>query len=250
MRRAAPRLRAPFLKEVRWDDRGAGRATAHPFDIPWLGEGFRLVFERPVTVLAGENGTGKSTLIEALAALAGFGADGGTRDHRTGPEGHGGAALAACLRASWLPKVTAGWFFRAETFHPLARYLDDIGSPSGGLLDLSHGEGFFRLMSERLSGRGLFLLDEPESALSVASQARLLAVIADLSARGEAQVVMATHSPILMAVPGAEVIEVTHRGLHPTGFRATRQFRLWQAFATDPDGFVAHAVRGEIDLLD
>ena len=125
------------------------KERAYPFDLPWLHEDFELEFSKAVTIIVGENGTGKSTLIEAIAALAGYDEAGGGKavaavDHSSALD-TSGSALADALRGSWLPKVTNGWFFRAETFFSVARYLDEVSGNPPDFLSYSHGEGFSRL---------------------------------------------------------------------------------------------------------
>ena len=239
-----PELPAPFLQRIARRDLPG---SDYPSDLPWLQDAdFELTFDRPVTILVGENGSGKSTLIEALAALAGYDEAGGGKGYRavdhSGARDTSGAALADALRAAWLPKVTKGWFFRAETFFSVARYLDSVGSPSADFLSHSHGEGFTRFFAERLSDQGIYFLDEPESALSPRRQLDLLRLLAEIQTQARAQVIMATHSPLLMAVPGARLLEITHRGIVPTDLRQTRHFRLYRDFTADPQGFIAEAL--------
>ena len=145
-------LPAPYLKRVWLDPSRVPDARAYPFCLPLFRPDFELSFERPITIIVGENGTGKSTLLEGIAALAGYDDAGGGKgympvDHSGAIEATGGS-LAAALRASWLPKITSGWFFKAETFFSVARYLDraaleGFGAPPD-FLSHSHGEGFLR----------------------------------------------------------------------------------------------------------
>lgn len=244
-------LPAPYLRDVSLRP-DAERAVGYPFDLPWLrDDAFGIEFSEPVTIVVGENGTGKSTLIEALAALAGYDEAGGGKGYR--PVDHsraretGGGALAKALRAAWLPKLTTGWFFKAETFFSVARYLDASGSPSADFLSHSHGEGFVRLFTERMSTQGFYLMDEPESALSPKRQVELLRFLARVQEEASAQVILATHSPILMAVPGAQVLEVSRSGFAEVDYRDTRHFRLYREFALDPGGFVREALAEDAD---
>lgn len=247
------RLPAPYLKRlsVRED---AVLDEQYPFNLPWLVEDLVLEFSTPVTVLLGENGAGKSTLIEAIAAICGFDEAGGGKgympvDHSRAVD-RSGATLASVLRASWLPKVTAGWFFRAETFFSVARYLDeaarDANAAPPDFLSWSHGEGFIRFFEERLSRQGLYLLDEPESALSPKRQIELLRLLHSIQLSAGAQIIMATHSPILMAVPGARLLEITHRSLSDTELRQTEHFKLYKDFTEDPTEFVRQAVDDDV----
>ncbi len=248
------RLPAPFLRRLSVVGDRLPETPTYPFDLPWLNEAFALEFDTPVTIIAGENGTGKSTLIEAIAALCGFDEAGGGQGYR--PVDHSravdrsGAALADALRGGWLPKVTRGWFFRAESFYAVARYLDDAAREGGGappdFLSWSHGEGFIRFFEERISRQGIYLLDEPESALSPKRQLALVRHLHRIQTEATAQVIMATHSPILMALPGATLLEVTRQGFRPAPLKETAHFRLYQSFITDPDEFVAEALRDEV----
>src|SRR6202163_2235379 len=120
---------APYLRRVWLDTSRVADPAAYPFCLPFLSKGFELDFDRAVTIIVGENGTGKSTLLEGIAALAGYDEAGGGKgympvDHSRGLAASG-AGLAKVFRASWLPKITNGWFFRAESFFTVARYLDD-----------------------------------------------------------------------------------------------------------------------------
>src|SRR5258706_6340795 len=109
-----------------------------------------------------------------------------------------GGQLSNALRASWLPKITNGWFFRAESFFSVARYLDEVHSPYANFLSHSHGEGFLRFFEERCQRQGIFIFDEPESALSPARQMEVLKLMRRMEQSTICQVVMATHSPMLM----------------------------------------------------
>lgn len=213
-----------------------------------------MEFSAPVTIIVGENGTGKSTIIEALAALAGYDEAGGGKGYR--PVDHSraldisGTGLADHFRASWLPKITSGWFFKAETFWSVARWLDELpGGTAPDFLSFSHGEGFLRLFAERCSKQGLYLMDEPESALSPARQLDLLGMLAIVQNSASSQVILATHSPILMAVPGATLLQVTRFGLEPVALEDTRHYRLYRAFCLDPHGFIAEELRCRGDRM-
>ncbi len=244
-------LPAPFLKRVALKEPLGDLRDEYPYSLPWLrDDDWEMDFTTPVTILMGENGVGKSTLIEAIAALAGYDEAGGGKgympvDHSRAID-RSGVALAEHLRAGWLPKVTDGWFFRAESFYSVARHLDtaarDVGAPPPDFLSHSHGEGFLRFFEERCQRRGIFFLDEPESALSPARQLDLLAILHRIQQTAQAQVIMATHSPILMALPGVTLYQITRGGIDAVDVTATRHFRLYSAFARDPAGFVQEAL--------
>ncbi|MBM6574868.1 AAA family ATPase [Sphingomonas sp. BT552] len=218
--------------------------AAYPFCLPLFARGpFELQFDAPVTILVGENGVGKSTLLEGIAVLAGFDEGGGgpgyrAVDHSTAIE-RGGGDLARALKAAWLPRIGQGWFFRAESFFTVARYLDAAGSPSADFLSHSHGEGFLRFFEERCTRPGLFIFDEPESALSPKRQFDFLKLLRRMQNESRTQVIMATHSPILMALPGAALLQMSRGGLDAVELKETDHYRLTREFILDPHGITA-----------
>lgn len=235
-------LPPPYLRSVWLDVARVTDRAAYPFCLPFLRQGLDLSFDRALTIIVGENGTGKSTLLEGIAALAGYDEAGGGKgyrplDHSRALEKSGGE-LARALRASWLPKITNGWFFRAESFFSVARYLDDVGSPYADFLSHSHGEGFLRLFAERCRRQGLFIFDEPESALSPSRQIEFLKLLRAMERSRICQVIMATHSPLLMAYPGATLLQLTRSGLAPVSVQDTEHYRAMRQFWRDPQGFV------------
>jgi predicted ATPase len=244
---------APYLRRLWLDQSRVPDPEAYPFCLPFLRDGFELSFDRAITVIVGENGTGKSTLLEGIAALAGYnGAGGGkgymTVDHSDALEVMGGV-LSDALRAGWLPKITNGWFFRAESFFSVARYLDEaaIESPMGGgpppdYLSHSHGEGFLRFFNERCQKQGLYIFDEPESALSPSRQIEFLKLLQLMDRSGHCQVIMATHSPFLMAYPNATLLGLSKYGLEPITVEQTDHFKTMREFFEDPRGFVEAAI--------
>jgi len=143
------------------------------------------------------------------------------------------------LKASWLPKVGQGWFFRAESFFSVARYLDESGSPFADFLSHSHGEGFMRFFEERCTRPGIFFFDEPESALSPNRQFEFLKLLRRMQSGGQSQVIMATHSPILMALPDAALLRMNRYGLEPVALEETDHFRIFREFVSDRHGFVS-----------
>jgi predicted ATPase len=251
-RRQLTRLPAPYLKRLWLDRSRVDDWSAYPFCLPIFKETeFELAFPRAVTIIVGENGTGKSTILEGIAALAGYDEAGGGKgympvDHSGILEAMGGR-LSDALRASWLPKVTSGWFFRAESFFSVSRYLDraaldaiEAGTSAvpPDFLSHSHGEGFLRFFEERCTRQGLYIFDEPESALSPTRQMEFLKILGRMDRSGLCQVVMATHSPILMAFPGADLRRLTKYGLEPVTLEETDHYRLMREFFADPDGFI------------
>jgi predicted ATPase len=235
-------LAAPYLRRVWLNPAGIADPEAYPFCLPFLRGEFELSFDRPITIIAGENGTGKSTLLEGIAVLAGYDQAGGGKgympvDHSDAIEVTGGD-LSQALRASWLPKIINGWFFRAESFFSVARYLDSVRSPYADFLSHSHGEGFMRFFEERCQRQGIFIFDEPESALSPARQMEFLKLMRRMEESTICQVVMATHSPMLMAYPGARLLRLTKYGLEPVSVQQTDHYKVMREFCADPAGFV------------
>lgn len=246
-------LPAPYLKKIWIDPARITDRAAYPFCLPFLADDFSLSFDRAVTIIVGENGTGKSTLLEGIAVLAGYDEAGGgkgyaTVDHSWAMEEMGGT-LSKALRASWLPKVTKGWFFRAESFFSVARYLDQMaqqypmgGPPPPDFLSHSHGEGFLRFFEERCQRQGLFIFDEPESALSPTRQIEFLKLLDRMEKSGRCQVIMATHAPVLMAYPNATLLQFTKYGLEPTTVEQTDHYKALQEFFYNPRRFVEAAI--------
>jgi predicted ATPase len=248
-------LPAPYLKRIWLEPSRITDREVYPFCLPLLRDDFELSFERAITIIVGENGTGKSTLLEGIAVLAGYDEAGGGKgympvDHANAVEKMGGT-LSAALRASWLPKITNGWFFRAESFFSVARYLDKAAlddpfpSPPPDFLSHSHGEGFLRFFEERCQKQGIFIFDEPESALSPARQIEFLKLMRRMDQIGHCQIIMATHSPVLMAYPNATLLRLTKYGLEPVTVRETDHYKVLREFCDDPEGFVEGAIAGE-----
>jgi predicted ATPase len=234
------------LKRVWLDTAAVADPAVYPFHLPFLRSGFELEFDRAITIIVGENGTGKSTLLEGIAVLAGYDEAGGGKgymplDHSRAIEATGGR-LAQALKARWLPKITHGWFFRAESFFSVARYLDvaalEANAAPPDFLSHSHGEGFLRFFEERCQREGLFIFDEPESALSPSRQIELLKILRSMNEAQRCQVIMATHAPILMACPGARLLSFGKDGLQPTTLEATDHYRLLSEFCANPAAFV------------
>jgi len=241
-----------FLKRIAIDDVDAERADAYPFDLPAVRHLGERRLRSPVTVFVGENGSGKSTLLEAVAIGMGLNPEGGSTSLRFESEASH-SDLHEHLRLGRGPRPEDRYFLRAESFYNVASTIDqldrhpdhvdmsyDSGPPIidsyGGrsLHHQSHGESFFRLALERFGPRGLYIMDEPESALSPQRQLALLARVHELVARGS-QFVLATHAPILMAWPGADVWEFSADGIHETTARETEHWQLLRSFLNDPD---------------
>ncbi len=238
----------------------------YPFAIPIVRTLDTLEFTAPVTVLIGENGSGKSTLIEAIAASAELPTIGSVAVERDETLS-GARALAAHLVLSWAKRNHRGFYLRSEDFFGFAlntaRTIDELGqiastfeagsyarsvverergelaSRYGDLDQRSHGESFFSVFGSRFTGNGVYLLDEPEVALSPQRQIALLALIKDAVAE-DGQFIIATHSPILMAFPGAQLLHLSEEGIRQQRWAEVEHVRLTRDFLSDPDLFLRH----------
>lgn len=203
-----------------------------------------LNFTKPVTFLVGENGVGKSTLIEAIAVASGFNAEGGTLNFDFSTADSHSSLYRYLIPSRGYRRNRDGFFLRAESFYNAATYLDEVEAwnPNGpfssyggkSLHKQSHGESFLALAENRFSKNGLYLLDEPEAALSPMRLLRLMVTVHEL-AKGGAQFIISTHSPILMTLPDSDLIQFTEEGLEHTDYRRTEHFQFTLAYLENPD---------------
>ncbi len=217
-----------------------------PFDLPAIAAVEQLRLDTPVTLLAGDNGSGKSTVLEAVAEAIGFAAEGGELE-RSGelpavPRSVLDGALAPMLTSN---KPRTGYYLRAESFFNVAQFVDSdsVHSPDLSLYgevplhQQSHGESFLALAANRFGGEGLYLLDEPEAALSVTGALALLGVVVRAASDG-GQFVIATHSPILLACPGARIYEFDRDGLAARAYDELETVRLTRSFLDSPERYL------------
>lgn len=217
-----------------------------------------LLLEQPVTFLVGENGAGKSTLLEAIAVAAGFNPEGGTRNFSfSSRETH--SELYEYLRlVRGYRRPRDGFFLRAESFYNVASNIDDLNQNVPGLLssyggvslhEQSHGESFLALVLNRFGGDGLYLLDEPEAALSPSRQMSLLVYLHRL-VQQDSQLVIATHSPILMAYPGACIYVLSKDGgIRRTAYEQTKHYVVTREFLNHPEKMLRYLL-DEKDAAD
>jgi predicted ATPase len=215
----------------------------YPFDLPAV-RALDDVELGAVTVLVGNNGSGKSTVVEALAVACGFNAEGGSRNLRF--ETHGThSELARHITLRWRRQAQWGWFLRAETFYGMATQIVTDTGPHGianmfpDLHSASHGESFISLMESRFGRPGLYVMDEPESALSFHGQLQLMRLIHDALGDGS-QFVIATHSPMLMRVPGAVIYLLNDDGLTRVEYDDLEVVQLWRRFMIQPESILDH----------
>ena len=192
----------------------------------------------PLTVLVGENGVGKSTLVEAVAMAYGLNAEGGSTHSRHSTRPSESALWKSLKIERGIGASRWGFFLRAETMHGFYTYLADNPGRDANFHELSHGESFIEVLRSRFNGPGLYILDEPESALSFTGCLALVGLMGELAATGTAQVIVATHSPVIAAVPGATILEVSDLGLSQAAWPDLEMVRYWRQFLNDPDSFL------------
>jgi predicted ATPase len=240
----------PYLVRLQLKDGVADRGE-YPFIIPAI-RNLDIEFTSSVTFFVGENGTGKSTVIEAIAALCNLPVSGGGRNQLAGNHGPDRAsALAPSLRPSFRRRPPDAYFLRAELQAHFASLLDarnadpdfrgDPYARYGGrsLHTHSHGEAFLAILQNRIRS-GLLLFDEPESALSPQRQLALLAQMSTLVATGKSQFIIATHSPILLTFPGAQILSFDGDALGPTSLEDTSHFQITKGILQNPAVYWKH----------
>lgn len=205
-----------------------------------------LRFNKPVTFFVGENGVGKSTLVEALAVAMGFNAEGGTRNFRFSTENTHSMLYQYLTVVKGMKYPVDGFFLRAESFYNVATNIDRLDSAPGlgGLIidsyggvslhEQSHGESFMALVENRFGGNGVYILDEPEAALSPMRIMTLMVHINEL-VKHDAQFIISTHSPMLMTLPGAEIYEISSGGINSVSYENTEHFRVMKNFLNAPE---------------
>ena len=245
----------PYLQRISLKKEKVEDFRRFPFSIPAIRNLSTLEFSPSVTFIIGENGSGKSTLVEAIAIAMGFNPEGGTRNFNFGTrDSH--SELSEYLRLSKsIKRPRDGYFLRAESFFNVATQIEALDEGPGGppiinsyggrsLHEQSHGESFLSLIVNRFSGHGLYILDEPEAALSPARQLTVLSRMHQLLQK-KSQFIIATHSPILMAFPGALIYEVAAGGFRQVDYRETEHFEITKSFLENPDRMLRELFRDD-----
>lgn len=244
-------MKHPSLKSIsllrnqieNWDE--------YPLNISVIKKLDLLKIKSQVCFFVGENGTGKSTLLEAIAQNYGFGKEGGSRNISFSTAEKDSNSLSNYLKLSWSPKLISGFFFRAESFFNLASYIDELAkdpidghkaylSYGGESLHLkSHGQSLLALFNNRFSGEGFYLMDEPEAALSPQRQLSLLAIINHiLQKHPKSQFIIATHSPILLSFPDAQIISFDGEEISEIKYEQSSPYQITKNFLNNTEGFL------------
>ncbi|MCM3711843.1 AAA family ATPase [Sporosarcina luteola] len=238
-----------YIRAVRLKQEEIPHGT-FPFTLPFVRNLHELELHPSITYVIGENGMGKSTLLEGIAIAYGFNPEGGTLNFNFSSfDSH--SELDAYIRlVKGTERPRDHFFFRAETFYNMAtnieqldqepygpRIIDSFGGTS--LHEQSHGESFFAVFRERFRGNGLYILDEPEAALSPLRQMSLLARINELVKEGS-QFIISTHSPVIMAHPHSKIVQITEDGIHETTLEETDHYSIMKQFFDDRDRLLHH----------
>ncbi|WP_102347615.1 AAA family ATPase [Bacillus sp. Marseille-P3661] len=240
-----------YLKKANLKEELISTYTSFPFNLPVIKYFQELTFHPNVTYIIGENGMGKSTLLEGIAIALGFNPEGGTLNFNfSSYNSH--SNLDDFLRlAKGATKPKDSFFFRAETFYNVATNIEELDrEPCSGskiidsfggksLHEQSHGESFFAAFIERFRGNGLYILDEPEAALSPLRQMSMLARINDL-VHQESQFIISTHSPIIMAYPSAKILQLSENGMYETTLEKTNHYVIMKQFFDNKERMLHH----------
>jgi predicted ATPase len=223
----------PYLKEIAFRRNDVRSFEEYPFNIAAVRELDVLTFHPDVTFLVGENGAGKSTLIEAIALVMGFGPEGGTKNVRFATADTISLLHKYLKATKSFKKPKDHYFLRAESFYNVATYMDGIGYLEGyggkSLHGRSHGEAFMATLTHKLRGKGFYIFDEPEAALSPTRQMAALSAIHRL-VENESQFIIATHSPILLAYPRSRILLLDKNGISEVDYEDTEHYAVTKQF--------------------
>jgi predicted ATPase len=240
----------------------------YPFSVPAIRALDELVLHSRICFFAGENGTGKSTLLEAIAVHYGFGREGGTRSFQNDSteSNHSIDPLVSALRLSFDRRTGAGYFLRAESFFNAVSYMDALDKDAEPIRDLplistfyggrslhtrSHGETFFTLLQLKFQRNGLFLLDEPEAALSPQRQLAFLVLLHDVLGKyKDAQFIISTHSPVLLGYPKAQIVSFDEGHLHEIDYEETAPMQIVRRFVNERESFLEDLFREAPELFE
>lgn len=224
----------------------------YPFSLPAVTKLDKITFHPAVTFLVGENGAGKSTLLEAIAVAWGFNLEGGSHNFRFSTRASHSSLSDHLRLVKGVHRPKDGFFLRAESFFNVATEIERLDEEPGGpplidsygsrsLHEQSHGESFFTLFMDRFRGRGLYLLDEPEAALSPTRQMAMISRMHQL-VTDQSQFIIATHSPIIMAYPNAQILLIDEEGIQPVEYTETEHYRVTKDFLNRYERFLKELI--------
>jgi len=252
-------FKAPFLKKIDIEKFKGEKdqpsfnfvGALYPYNIGFLKKSFSITFDTPITVIVGENGSGKSTLLEAIAEGCGFNTQGGNSNHLYGEKSNI-SSLTKKMKLIWLPKIRKGFFLRAQTFYKFSEHIDDLAKedpssyvPYGGksLGEMSHGESFLAFFRNRLRPNELYIFDEPEGALSTSRQVEFLLMLKTLEVEKNCQIIIATHSPLIMAYPSAKLLQIKDGEFAEIKLEDAPNYQIMKGFYSNPDVFMQEVLR-------
>ena len=241
-------LTRPYWLEARFERREGWDDAVYPFNLPVVRTTETLAFHPHVTFIVGENGSGKSTLVEALALAWGFNAEGGSRNFGFTTRGSHSPLHQFVRPVRQASRPTDGYFLRAESYFNVATEIERLDAEPGGpkiidahggvsLHEQSHGESFFALFENRLQGNGLYIMDEPEAALSPSRQLSFLARMHQL-VNARSQFIIATHSPIILGYPDAWIYQASAHGLERVAYEYTEHYQITRGFLNRPQTYL------------
>lgn len=245
---------APFIRRIRLDRESVPSFDIYPFHLPSIQTLEELSLHPNVTYFVGENGMGKSTLLEAIAVAIGFNPEGGSFNFNFSTYNSHSPLEKYMKLIKGVLRPEDGFFLRAETFYNVATNIEELDNePASGpriidsfggtsLHQQSHGESFWATFMNRFRGNGIYLLDEPEAALSPSRQLSMLVHIHNLVRQGS-QFIIATHSPIIMAYPNSKIIELTESGITETSLEETNHYSLMKQFFNDKERLLHHLLK-------
>lgn len=222
-----------FIREVALAREKVSDWNSYPFNLSVIRNFTELQLNKQVTFFVGENGSGKSTVLEAIACVVGFNAEGGTKNFRFSTANENRDLTPVLKITRGVRRPTDGFFYRADSFYNVINEIDRLGVGDAygerSLHARSHGEGFLDLVMNRLNGNGLYLFDEPEAALSPKRQLSLLSLIHSLVQKSS-QLIIATHSPIILAYPNAQIYLFGEGTIRPIYYEETEHFQVADSF--------------------
>ncbi|MEH7073807.1 AAA family ATPase [Neobacillus drentensis] len=251
-------IHSSYLRSVVLKREDVPAFTQYPFNLPSIRSLDQLPIHPKVTYLIGENGMGKSTLLEAIAVCLGFNPEGGSFNFNFSTFDSHSELTYYLQLIKGVDKPRDGFFLRAESFYNVASNIEKLDQGGGGpkiinsfggqsLHEQSHGEAFFSTFIHRFGGNGIYILDEPEAALSPLRQMSMLTRIHDL-VNQHSQLIIATHSPIIMSYPNSLIYELSEDGIQEKKLEETNHFQIMKQFLNDPKRMLHHLLESEVEF--